>query len=102
MTRATRARPPPPVSLVLVPLLLLLGLLASAGASIRPVVRGRVSSSQLCRPPALFIVGTRRAGWVVGAAGVGGRLGQTRLGARNRKVSDFRFGKGGLRAWCIR
>ena len=93
MTRATRARPPP-VSLVLVLLLLLLGLLASAGASIRPVVSGRVSSSPLCRPPPLFIVGPRRAGWVVGAAGVGGRWGQTRLGARNRKVSDFRFGGG--------
>ena len=93
MTRATRARPPP-VSLVLVLLLLLLGLLASAGASIRPVVSGRVSSSPLCRPPPLFIVGPRRAGWVVGAAGVGGRWGQTRLGARNRKVSDFRFGWG--------
>lgn len=83
MTRAARARPPP-VSLVL-----LLGLLASAGASIRPVV------SPLCRPPPLFIVGPCRAGGVVGAAGVGGRWGQTRLGARNRKVSDFRFGGGG-------
>jgi hypothetical protein len=88
-----RAAPARSLVLLLVPgLLLLLGLLASAGASSRPtVVCGRGSSSPLRRPPPLFIVGPRRASWVAGAARVGGRWGRTtRLGARTREVSDFR------------
>jgi hypothetical protein len=49
------------------PVLLLLGLLASAVASICPAVVGCGSSSALCRPPPLFVVGPpRRAGWVAG------------------------------------
>ena len=72
-------------------LLLVLGLVASAGASIRPAVGGRGSSPALRRQPPLFVVGPPgRAGWAAGAAGgAGGRWGRTtRLGARKRKVSE--------------
>lgn len=101
MARATPARPPVlPLVLGLL-LLLLLRLLASAGTSMRPAVCGRGSSSSLRCPPPLFIVGPpHRAGWVTGAvAGVGGRWGRTtRLGARKRKVGDFR--SNGVGAVC--
>jgi len=83
MARTAPARSP--VLLLVLGLPLLLGLLASAVASIRPAVVGCGSSSALCRPPPLFVVGPpRRAGWVAGlTGGVGGRWGRTtRLGAR--------------------
>jgi hypothetical protein len=108
MARIARARSP---VLLLTLGLLLLGLLATAAASTCPGVSGRgSSSSSLRRPPPLFIVGPRRAGWVAGAtgvggrwgrAGVGGRWGRTRLGARKRKVSDVGILVGGGRgAWA--